>query len=147
MIKLSSMLNESDNFVYKVIDFGKIYFLPFNGRPSSNGWKLSLQGKTTDDAKQLYDLLGSWLQSNNIPFKVGTVKLINNAKRPEQRTKLLTIYVPDGEDLYEFMERVYKKVKSYKGWHNIKPPRGYEHYAGPIFFRNDRDEEGNYVRP
>ena len=143
MIKLQDLIKEVS--ISDIIDAGRVYFIPFRGRPSESGWKLSLQGKTTDDAKELYKLLGSWLNSNNVAYKIGTSKLINQTQRKEQQTKLLTIYVPDDEDLMDFAEKVYKKVKRYKGWYNIKTPTSYKHYAGAVFYRNDRDSSGKYI--
>ena len=120
------------------------YFLSFNGRPSKNGMKLSIQGKTLEDAVELYNLVGPYLQQNNVAFKLGTPRLI--AKNdPIQSKKLLTIYVPDDVEFNKFAEDIYRKIKKYKGWYNIKTPPKYQHYAGGIFYRNDRDEFGNYI--
>ena len=151
-ITLVSILEDLDRIynpkyedVYNAIDDGHRPFIFFDGsRDNYSGLKLSLQGKTTDDAKELYTLLGDWLKSKNVPFKVGTSRLINS-KNVEQRTKLMTIYVPNNEDITDFMEQVYTRVRSYKGWHDIPLKNLYQHYAGAVYYRNDRDENDEYI--
>ena len=46
-------------------------------RDTSNGWKLSLQGKCIEDAAFLFRCLDTFLSDNNIPYKVGTQKRFN----------------------------------------------------------------------
>lgn len=68
------------------------YFLQINGVASFyQGWKLSIQGKTLDDAMYLYKSLIELLMVTKSSFKFGTQKLIDY-KHPQQSTKLLTIY-------------------------------------------------------
>ena len=43
-------------------------------RSFDTGWKISLQGKSIEDAKLLLDSLYDYLCENNISFKVGTLK-------------------------------------------------------------------------
>ena len=57
----------------------------------------------------------------------------------------MTIYIPNGIDVKFFAELVYRSISDYKGWYNIKNKEAYEHYAGGIFFRNDRNEKGQYI--
>jgi hypothetical protein len=121
------------------------YFLMVNTDSDiSDGWKLSIQGKTVQDAMFLYDALKGFLYHTKAPFKMGTKKLIDK-KDPEQSTKLMTIYVPNGIDVKCYAELVYRLILDYKGWYDIKPKRSYEHYAGGIFFRNDREDSGAYI--
>ena len=110
---------------------------------TSDGWKLSIQGKTIQDAMYLYDNLKYLLSALNLPFKVGTQKLID--KNTEQSTKLMTIYIQNGYSVYTIAEMFYNKIANYKGWYDIKTPTSYEHYAGAIFIRNDRNNKGNYI--
>ena len=147
MKKLSTFnqfLIESIN-IDKLLDSDKKFDLQFPGKDSSNGWKLSLQGKSTEDAIELYKLTSDFLSKNDIAFKVATKKRINH-HNSEQSKKLLTIYVPNSMDHLELAEKIYKLTNKYKGWYDIKTPSNYEHYAGPVFFRNDRDEKGNYIK-
>jgi hypothetical protein len=120
------------------------YDIPYHGRPSKKGFKLSIQGKDIEDSLYLGKHLLPYLVKKDISFKIGTLKRLNHNNK-EQARKILTIYVPDDEELMSFAEEIYKKTKNYKGWHNIKTPKGYQHYAGPIFYRNDRDKEGRYI--
>lgn len=113
---------------------------------SNNGWKISIQGKTVGDSMYLYNNLHELLMGMDVPFKVATVNryaLRNN--HPEQSYKAMTIYCPDGIDFNDLCEEVYSKVIDYKGWQNIKTPNGYEHYAGGLFVRCDRDVNGHYI--
>lgn len=119
-------------------------FITWGGKPSDNGMKLSIQGRTIDDAVELFEKLSPFLRQNSIAFKVGTNYLIN-MNHPTQSTKLMTIYVPNDVEFEELAEEIYKKIMNYKGWKNIKTPPKYQHYAGGIFYRNDRDEDGKYI--
>lgn len=87
----------------------------------SEGWKLSIQGKTVQDATFLYESLRGLLSSTKCSFKIGTQKLIDK-KHPQQSTKLLTIYVPNGVDVKSFCELVYLNIMDYKGGQDIKIP-------------------------
>lgn len=109
---------------------------------TSIGWKLSLQGKTINDALELYTMLESFIFDNKIPCKIATSRRINHTDK-EQSKKVCTIYIPDNMDRFEIAEQVYNLTKEYKGWHNVKTPTSYEHYAGCVFMRNDRID-GNY---
>lgn len=111
---------------------------------TSNGWKLSIQGKSIEDASFLFERLEGFLSSNSIPFKVGTAKRFSHENK-EQSKKAMTIYVPNSFNHLELAEEVYSLILDYKGWQDIKTPSSYSHYAGGIFFRNDRDESGQYI--
>jgi hypothetical protein len=111
---------------------------------TSNGVKLSLQGKSVADAVALYSALASFLLPLNIPFKVATSKRFSLANK-EQSRKAMTIYIPNGMDAMQIAEDVYSLTMDYNGWNDIATPTSYEHYAGCVFFRNDRDENGRYV--
>jgi hypothetical protein len=110
---------------------------------TSDGWKLSIQGKSIEDAVYLLDTLKDFLYEVNAPFKVGTQNLID--RKSEQSTKLMTVYIPNGVDVMDFAEAVYSRILSYKGWYDVKSKDGYRHYAGGVFFRNDRDTNGVYI--
>jgi hypothetical protein len=132
--------------IKKSIETNKVYDLKFYKKAnSSNGWKLSIQGKTSDDVLYLFCRLSGFLDKNRISFKLATQKRLN-AKDSIQSHKLMTIYVPDHLDTLKLAEQVYKKIKGYKGWFNIKTPPLYSHYAGGIFYRNDLNSKGEYIQ-
>ena len=130
-------------------------YTPEMSKASSNGWKLSLQGKSLDDSLFLWDRLHNTLDELNVPYKMGTAKrlgLINsdNSNRRQQGYKIMTIYIPnylsaDEETVKVFAELIYSKIRDYKGWHDIHTPTSYQHYAGGVFYRNDRNEGGEYI--
>jgi hypothetical protein len=111
---------------------------------TSDGWKLSIQGKCLEDSVYLFGELCQYLYQGNIPFKVASARRYG-LDHQEQKYKALTIYVPNGTDHLELAEEVYIKIMSYSGWHDIKTPTSYEHYAGGVFYRNDRDIAGAYI--
>lgn len=127
----------------ELINTNKYFIMHNTDADTSSGWKLSIQGKSVQDAMFLYDNLKGLLYSTNIPFKVGTQRLID--RKDEQSTKLMTIYIPNGIDVKFFAELVYRNISNYKGWHDIKHKESYEHYAGGIFFRKDRGYDGIYI--
>lgn len=113
---------------------------------TDDGWKLSIQGKTMDDSAYLYEHLTPFLITVNASFKFGTQRLLTT-NTEEQRTKLLTIYIPNGVDAASFAELVYQIIKDYEGGEDILPKRSYTHYKNAIYFRNDRDQYGEYINP
>lgn len=130
--------------LYHDLESAHQYFLGhYSDEDFSEGWKLSIQGKTVQDVMYLYDTLKGLLYETNVSFKMATKKLIdlNN----EQSTKLMTIYIPNGIDVKMFAELIHRKIKDYKGWEGITHKESYEHYKGGIFFRNDRDANGEYI--
>jgi hypothetical protein len=121
------------------------YFIQIHGDSTMyQGNKVSIQGKTIDDAMYLYDNLIALLGSTKSNFKFGTNILIN-CDNEEQKTKLLTIYVPDNVDTKSFAELVYLNIKDYEGGEDIPTKKSYTHYKNAIYYRNDRDEDGNYI--
>ncbi len=140
-MNLKEILEESDS-----------YFIQYKGMAKiSAGNKLSIQGKTLDDALELAKRLTPLMNASHCTFKFGTQKLISS-QNTEQSTKLLTIYIPDGVDPKSFAELVSLNLKMYKGGEGIPPKLGYEYYEnkyskGAIYYRNDRDSEGNYIYP
>lgn len=121
------------------------YDIQFNDRPSTKGDKISIIGKSIDDVFEIYDCVHTWLDLKNITYKVATNKRVEHPDY-EQSKKLMTIYVPDDMDKFDLMLRLEILLKNYKGWNDIKTPfKGYKHYSGGIFFRNDRDTAGNYI--
>lgn len=113
---------------------------------SSNGWKISIQGKTVGDSIFLYERLGAFLMSNDVPFKIATInRYALRNKNPEQSFKAMTVYCPNGFDFSVLCEEVYSRTMDYKGWWSVNTPTSYEHYAGGLFIRNDRDESGAYL--
>ncbi len=128
-----------------------VYNDMYNIRNTDAGWKISIQGKVVEDGLFLLDRLYGYLKENDIPFKVGTKTRYDLLKEDsnrmqEQGHKAMTIYCPSDMDIKDLCEEVYTRTKDYQGWHDVKTPTSYEHYAGGLFFRNDRDENGEYIR-
>ncbi len=109
----------------------------------SDGWKISVQGHTVEDAVELVERLGNLLSGTKVYFKVGTQRLID--AKSEQSTKLLTIYLPKNVDTRSYCELVRINLEGYKGADDIEEKRSYTKYAPGIFYRNDRDVNGEYI--
>jgi hypothetical protein len=121
------------------------YFIIYRGTaPVSNGFKLSIQGESLEDSAFLYERLIGFLEGSKCSFKFGTNRLINSG-HPQQSKKLLTIYMPNDVDVESLAELVYLKIIDYTGGDKVKQPDSYTHYKNAIYFRNDRDENGEYI--
>lgn len=136
----------------KVEDFKQLLethqeaFVQFEGQiDMTEGWKLSIQGKTIEDSLYLYRSLINLLIGTKVYFKFAT-KLLIDLKHPQQSHKLLTIYLPKDVDTKSFAELVYINLRQYVG-HGGITPEGYTHYKSGIFYRNDRDANGKYIMP
>ena len=105
-----------------------------------------IQGKSIEDSIFLYQRLNEYLYSNSIPFNIATAKRFDffDVNR-EQSHKAMTIYCADGFDFSQLCEDVYSLILDYKEWHDIISPSNYQHYAGGLFFRNNRDAYGSYI--
>lgn len=84
------------------------------------------------------------MEGSKCSFKFGTNRLINSG-HPQQSKKLLTIYIPNDVDVESFAELVYLNIIDYTGGDKVKQPDSYTHYKNAIYFRNDRDENGEYI--
>jgi len=111
---------------------------------TDKGLKLSIQGKGPQDSLFLYRRLKHLLYGSDVPFKVATARRFDLDDQ-EQSKKAMTIYIPDHLDHIEFAELVYARIMDYKGWYDIKTPTSYDHYAGGIYYRSDRDGKGKYI--
>ncbi|MGD1524079.1 hypothetical protein [Vibrio owensii] len=123
----------------------------YSNRNIDGGWKISIQGKVVEHGQFLLDRLYEFLIQNDIPFKVGTLRRyellqLTDWRKKEQGHKCMTIYCPTDMNIHTLSDEVYKRVMDYSGWHDIKTPTSYEHYAGGLFIRNDRDSSGNYIK-
>jgi hypothetical protein len=125
-------------------DYPRSFIQHLGDSEHSDGFKLSIQGETLDDAIELYKSLIGLLMITKCSFKFGTKKLIE-CGHPQQSKKLLTIYLPNGVDAKSFAELVYLHIESYTGGDNVNKPESYQHYKNAIYFRNDRDENGDYI--
>ena len=137
-----------DDRIKELFLTSKGYDFFHHGKDASNGLKISIAGKKIEDVFELYDRLFYWLKSKGITFKIATNKRVT-IPNSEQSKKLLTIYVPNeysDEDFQNFLAEIENKLSGYKGWHDIKLPLNlYQVYSGGIQFRNDRDENGEYI--
>jgi hypothetical protein len=122
------------------------YFVPLPGESKfSDGWKVSIQGRTVEHAVELVNKLVPLIYSTKSHFKIGTKKLIDLGRDHEQSTKLLTIYVPNGVDGKSYAELVRLNLSGYTGAADIEEKKGYIKHAEGIFYRNDRDSFGEYI--
>lgn len=129
----------------KALETSWRYFIQHHGEATFyRGWKLSIQGRNLDDAIFLYERLSPLLLITKASFKFGTQKLYT-CENEEQKTKVLTIYIPDGVTPESFAELVYLHIEDYKGGDGIECKESYTHYKNAIFYRNDRDENGKYI--
>jgi hypothetical protein len=120
-------------------------FIQANGEANwRDGWKVSIQGRTLEDSRFLFDRLIDFMVNTKASFKFGTQKLIE-ANHPEQSTKLLTIYLPNGVDPKSYCELVRLNLIGYEGAKDIPEKRSYTKYSEGIFYRNDRTSEGAYI--
>lgn len=122
------------------------YFVNFPGDTiNTEGWKISIQGKSLDDVVYLVEHLFPLLSSTHVFYKIGTQKLIDLGEDHEQSTKLMTIYLPNGVDPRSFAELVRINLGDYHGGDGIDYKKSYVKYCEGVFFRNDRDANGNYI--
>lgn len=130
----------------------KIYFHKYTNHDKGN--KLSIQGKDINDSMHIFDNLTPWLYKNKISHKIGTIKRYNIRFRnkresdKEQSFKTLTIYCPNNLDVLELAKDVHNILveSNYHGWDGVEHPTSYTLFKDGIYYRNDRDESGNYVR-
>jgi hypothetical protein len=140
----ASLSRDMETAIYE--SFFGWYDIPVKGKTSTNGMKLSVLGKTLEDIYKAYGLVGGYLKKNRIGHKVATRRRVEEARSPQNR-KILTIYIPDGEEWRGIAEEVSQLLHKgrYVGWQNIPTPPLYQHYANAVFYRNDRDSSGAYV--
>lgn len=133
-----------DDHVKEMIEKGRYPFfqvVPVDNEKNYAGWKFTVTGNTVEDAIYLYNNVGKYLRKINVPFKIGTSRLIKSAK-PEQAHKLLTIYIMKDTKVDYLLDDLKHYLKNYKCNYKLKYS---EHVSGPIWKRHDRDEYGNYV--
>lgn len=136
--------NEAIEQLYDALKNSKDYFIQVHGSTDwSEGWKISIQGHTLEDSQFIFESLFGLLGATKVSFKLGTQKLID--MKTEQSTKLLTIYLPKGVDPKSYAELVRLNLEEYTGADDIEEKRSYTKYAPGIFYRNDRDEKGEYI--
>lgn len=119
-------------------------FVQLNGEANiTDGWEISVQGKTLEDSRVIFNSLYGLLESTKCSFKFATQMLIDT--KSEQSTKLLTIYIPNGVEVQSFAELVRLNLNGYTGADDITEKRSYTKYAPGIFYRNDRTSTGEYI--
>ncbi len=123
---------------------------------ASNGWKVSLQGDTVEDSIILNDLLYEFFNQKNIYYKVATKTRFDSRKIKneneeiiryygEQSHKAMTIYCPDNMDILDLCAEIEKRITSYDGYKDVKTPKNYKRYTDVIYYRNDKDLNGEYI--
>jgi hypothetical protein len=121
-------------------------FIQHNGKaPWSDGWKISIQGRTLQDCVFIFERLHGFLMETEASFKLGTQRLIDLGPNHEQSTKLFTIYVPNGIQVTSFCDIVRHLLYGYEGAKDIPEKKSYSKFSEGIFFRNDRDADGVYI--
>lgn len=145
-----SMVNENNISLEQVKGFclnsKTNNFVSITGHKKNIGdWKVSVQGETIDDLLKIVELTYDKLVSKGLTFKYGTKKLIEK-NNTEQSTKFLTIYVPDNVTAKKIASWVAGLLVSYRGGDKFTSKRSYEMVVNGIFIRNDRDENGNYIK-
>jgi hypothetical protein len=134
---------KTDKLKEKLTDTAQ-YFMQVQGSARfSDGWKLSIQGRTLEDALYLLNELLPILVTTNVSFKIATQRLIDLGG--EQSTKMLTIYIPNGVDPVKFAELISSAIPDYKGAEGIEEKESYTKYKNGVFYRNDRDQYGDYI--
>lgn len=152
--KIEEYLRDKDSHIFHPIYSHDVYFHAKN--ISVN--KLSLQGKTVEDAIELMNLIKDYLLSENIEFKVGTkarfdmryLKIGNKEEMDrltEQSYKAVTIYCPISIEIKDLANKISELIKNYKGHEGVLCPKSYTHYKGAVYYRKDTDENGEYIQP
>lgn len=125
----------------------------YNDNDHDDGWKLSIQAKSVEDSIFFIDNLYSWLQDNRISHKIATIKRYtkyrNNPKvDPEQSYKGITIYCPNQLDVVELGKEIHAILKAagFNGWDGVNAPKKYTLIADGVYYRNDRDENKQYIK-
>lgn len=127
-----------------------------NMTSETSDWKISIQGNDVEDSIELYDLLIEYFDEKQVYFKVATATRFNainieprNEKEAfmlkEQSKKAMTVYCPKNIEIIELCKEVKKRLITYKGFVGVSDPTSYKKYSEGIYYRNDRDEDGNYV--
>lgn len=140
---MENTLNEE---LIKALQTSKQAFIQVNGSCEwSDGWKISVQGKTVYDAINIVTALMPLFAATKVSFKIATQIVIDS--NSEQSTKLVTIYIPNNVDPKSYAELVKINLTNYEGAQGIPDKIGYIKYSEGIYYRNDRDSDGNYVYP
>lgn len=122
--------------------------------PHSDGWKLSIQGKSIEDSIFFIDHVYAIMQKERISHKIATKKRYNLRINPkeewliEQSYKAMTIYCPYDIDVVDLGRTIHKILKDagYNGWDDVTQPNGYTLIADGVYYRNDRTENGTYIK-
>lgn len=127
-------------------------------RDFSNGWKVSVQGNTTEDTLLIFNALIDYLLANDISVKFAlqarhalkfTVEECEDRKRhlKAQSHKVATIYCPNDYDILVLCDNVHRLLSAagYEGWKGVEHPNDYTFFADGIYYRNDMDENGKYI--
>lgn len=138
----------TEDFDYLFENSYKYFYQVYGAEPHSDGWKLSIQGNTKEDVKYLVDHISPYLEDIvGCTYKIATGNLIDyQGKNVQQKHKLMTIYIPNNRDVQEFAEAVDSLIPNYIGGHTVEHPTSYNQYNKNIYYRNDRDENGMYIR-
>lgn len=132
-----------DDYVENFIKKGTKYFIQPIGLNKNEyaGWKYTIVGDNLEDALFLYNNVGKYLKKIDIPFKMGTKKLIE-CDDEEQSKKLMTIYIKKDTKFEYLLDDLKYYLKGYNPKAKLKWS---EHVYGPIYKRKDTNENGEYI--
>lgn len=122
-----------------------LYFIQFGNFIPQNyaGWKFTIVGKSIDDAVFLCEKLATFLLNIDVPFKVGTHRLVNCGDG-EQQFKLMTIYIMKDTNAELLQEDINHFLRDYKGGEDIKLKWSTQ-INEYLYKRADIDENGQYI--
>ena len=146
-------LTQFQNYFEQCVDTFGLYDLQHTPDPdpsTDNGWKISIQGRSTDDSRELVARLAPFLIEQVICFKVATAKRYalqqdDRADLREQGTKAMTIYCPDSVNFDQLCQCLRDKLIGYTGGSDIQTQASYQRYADGMFIRCAKDADGQYI--
>lgn len=140
--------------IIKNIRSGLIGFdVNIDGKPCSNGWKISIQGKCVEDSIELLNMMFDYLSEYKVAYKVATSTRFNymnegnTLRHREQSRKAFTIYCPNDIPIARLCKEINFLTRNYTGWTLVSMPTSYTHYSGGLYFRCDMDEDNLYIMP
>ena len=140
--EILNCLNKDNIYFYDIFNY-------YN-KNSDNGFKISLQGKEPNDAVFLVSVLYEYLKNKEISYKVATKRRFNSINNKEvnseQAFKAMTIYIPNEYDVLDVCREIKELLVDYTGCEGINNPQSYKKFSYGIYYRNDRDENGRYIK-
>lgn len=108
-----------------------------------SGEKFTVIGGTVEDAIWLLERVGLFMLRIGVGFKIATRKQIESTD-PEQRLKLLTIYLRPTVDKALLLNDLVYLLRDYRGHEGLQLEFSH-HLEGAIYWRNDTTPDGAYI--